>query len=1037
MTTFDDPLDERAALDGMAAPTPLDGDSVSLPSPRDSGRGGVGAVTQDRIGALVFERLFEQKPEVLRIGRFSVLERIGRGGMGTVYAAYDEQLDRKIAIKVIGSADFADDVARRRLEREAQAMARLTHTNVVTVYEVGNTDGEVFVAMEFIRGKSLAEWINDEPDWREVLDAFVQAGRGLVAAHQAGLVHRDLKPHNIMRTDDGVVKVLDFGLARAAGDEASDELDEALVRSDSGGSALAVDLTRTGAVLGTPAYMAPEQHRGELADARSDQFSFCVALYEALHRRRPFDARTPVAIAHRMVSGDVEPPPTDGRVPSWVHRIVLRGLSPKPSDRWPSMLALVQALERDPTRSRRRWMMALGLGILAGLGGFGLAELRADEAASCPPADAERQALWPDARRERIGAAFEASDSLLAADTLVRVSGRVDDYVGQLGDMRHEVCESHRGGMQSLRLFDLRTACLDARRAGLDELLTELEHADAATVQNATWAVASLPGVAPCGDTGALTAAVAPPEDAEVAAQVQRERETLASTASLVLAGAYEAARERALASLQRAQTLAYEPLVAEAELGLGAALMGVYQHEAAREALTRSIAAALRSGHDEVAVEALARRMWVVADPLRQPSQGRRDDEVADALAHKLGRPTRLQWLLLNNRGVALFRSGALVEAERSYREALAVIEQADPDAYPVEQISTRFNLAMLLSTGLGRPSDAADELRSGRVAAEALLGPEHPHVAIFTARLAANLVEAGRPSAAQVELDEGLGRLPPSDVHPRATFLLERANLHATVRRNEAALADAQAALMLIEAELPDDPMRAVGLSLRGFARVGLAGGLQEVERGLEDLRDAVAREQQRVGPDNELVANARWWLGRALHRAGRLDEASGELERAWTIYEGLGAGGGSTVGRQSVPLIEVYLARGELARAEEVVRATYRVQDDAGYGPDNIHRLQVLRLEGELRAVQGRAEQARAAFERACTGLAAIMDGTEPELAACRLGHARVLGSTSQARSLAEQARAAYRDLGSGFEEQRAAAEALLASLAAPSP
>ncbi|MCH9682750.1 MAG: serine/threonine protein kinase, partial [Deltaproteobacteria bacterium] len=201
-----------------------------------------------------------------------MLEQIGRGGMGVIYSAYDEQLDRKIAVKVLLD-EYQDEGVRARLLREAQALARLSHPNVITIHEVGEHEGELFLAMEFVHGHSLAEWSETKPGWREVLEVFVQAGRGLAAAHRANLVHRDFKPHNVMRASDGSVKVLDFGLAHAH--------DIELTSADgaTGASPLSSMLTVSGAVIGTPRYMAPEQHAGEVADGRADQYSYCVALW--------------------------------------------------------------------------------------------------------------------------------------------------------------------------------------------------------------------------------------------------------------------------------------------------------------------------------------------------------------------------------------------------------------------------------------------------------------------------------------------------------------------------------------------------------------------------------------------------------------------------------------------------------------------------------------------------------------------------------------------------------------------------------------
>jgi serine/threonine protein kinase/tetratricopeptide (TPR) repeat protein len=1025
-----------------------DGDP-SIPGPPEG-------YTEQRIGSLVLERLFDRKPQAMRIGRFLVLERIGRGGMGTVYAAYDEQLDRKVAVKVLESPERAGDIGQRRLLREAQAMARLSHPNVVTVHEVGESDDGVFVAMEFIRGQSLDAWIRGEPGWREVLEVFVQAGRGMIAAHEAGLVHRDLKPHNMMRAEDGVVKVLDFGLARevgsstAGGDDSEGSVEKGSSpdtepsvgssaesgsrssRSGSGSSqsgrsgpasALGTALTRTGAVLGTPAYMAPEQFRGQLVDARSDQFSFCVALYEALYRRRPFTGTTLAALVQAVTTGEQQPAPTDGRVPAWVLRVVLRGLSLEPEKRWPSMRALVQAMERDPSRARRRWWTVAGLGALAGVLGFAIAELRADGPAQCPGEDVELGALWSEDRQQRIAAAFEASGSPLASDTLTRVSPTIEAYVGALGSMRARACEAHRRGEQSERLFDLRTACLDVRRAGLDELLGGFEGADAATVSNAAWAVASLPSVEACGDTEALTAAVPPPEDAEVARRVQQAREVLASAASQVLAGAYDEASTRVKSTLQQAEELGYAPLVAEAQLGLGAALMEAHQFEPALEALSAGLVAALRCGHDEAAVEALARRMWILADPLRRPGEALGDDEIADALIDKLGRPTQLQWLLLNNRGVARFRMGQRAGAEQAYREALGALEPGGEQVYPVQHISTRFNLAKLLSEGLGEPAAAADELRSARNRALELLGPDHPRVAVIATGMAANLAMAGQHQQAREELDAQLA-LPSvsGDANLRAWLLLERAIVEIDRRRYTDALADARA-LALVGV----DELESTALVIEANARIGLG----DVDTGLGELPRAVALEVERFGPHHAAVAKAHTWAGYGLHLAGRLDEAAAELERARKLFAGLGLDAPSHLGREFERLVVVQLERGELFRAEELLHETRRAQDDAGFATDNFYRALVTKLEGDLHTVRGNTAGALAAYRAACPGLAAKLGPLARELAECRLAHARTLGPSEQGRALAQQAREAYAKLGEGFSAERAEADALVAA------
>jgi serine/threonine protein kinase len=322
--------------------TPLPGDDAASPLVAPTrlsdgeGRPMLPVPVQDedrRVKELVKSRLFRSKARPVKIGRFTVIDRLGEGGMGVVYTAYDDQLDRKVAVKVLrGEATRQDQVGRTRLLREAQAMARLSHPNIVTVYEVGDLDDQVFIAMEFVRGVSLDAWLKRPGQAHLARDprrVHRKAGRGLEAAHRAGIIHRDFKPHNVLVADEGAVKVLDFGLARAAEHAGSEELS---ATPESGAynqsNLLDAPLTRTGAIMGTPAYMAPEQHEGRPATAQSDQFSFCVSLHEGLYGIHPFDCSTLGSAGRRRHHRPLaRSPGANSRVPGWLRRVLVRGLA--------------------------------------------------------------------------------------------------------------------------------------------------------------------------------------------------------------------------------------------------------------------------------------------------------------------------------------------------------------------------------------------------------------------------------------------------------------------------------------------------------------------------------------------------------------------------------------------------------------------------------------------------------------------------------------------------------------------------------------
>ena len=326
-----------------------------------------------------------------RIGRYLVLGRLGAGGMGVVLSAYDPQLDRKVAIKLLRTGiGIATGEARARLVREAKAIAQLSHPNVVAVYDVGAIDssdparqGEIYIAMEFVEGDTVTQWMRRwKRPWRDVLEVMLQAGRGLAAAHAVGLLHRDFKPDNVLVGSDGRVRVGDFGLARSVMGPDAPTPDHHAIRPAHAVSALHATLTATGTVLGTPRFMAPEQFLGEDTDARSDQFSYCVALYDALYGRHPLQSGTALEMVDK--GARALPPPNDSKVPAHIGRAILRGLDPLPAKRFPSMTALLAELTPAPIRvlPRRTIAIVVAIALTATAGAAVLINHRQDRATS-------------------------------------------------------------------------------------------------------------------------------------------------------------------------------------------------------------------------------------------------------------------------------------------------------------------------------------------------------------------------------------------------------------------------------------------------------------------------------------------------------------------------------------------------------------------------------------------------------------------------------------------------------------------------------
>jgi predicted Ser/Thr protein kinase len=350
------------------------------------------------VAAALFGPAEEGEAERLAVGRYEIDSRLGAGGMGVVYRAHDPDLDRPVAVKLLHADSSADDKARARMLREARALAKLSHPNVITVYDVGTDEGQVFVAMELVAGRDLKRWLDAHrgASWREVLELFIAAGRGLEAAHELALIHRDFKPENVLVGDDGRVRVLDFGLARvqrpvdAATAEDQPQPSPSVIRTDGQGrergaiahlptAALSGGLTETGALIGTPLYMAPELYAGKAADERSDQFAFCASLYEGLYRQLPFGSRNLPAHVEAVSAGRVVEPPADSPVPRSLWQIIARGLDSDPAARHRDMstlLAELEAVAAEPAAtalpeggSSWRWL-GVGVLVLAAVGGL-------------------------------------------------------------------------------------------------------------------------------------------------------------------------------------------------------------------------------------------------------------------------------------------------------------------------------------------------------------------------------------------------------------------------------------------------------------------------------------------------------------------------------------------------------------------------------------------------------------------------------------------------------------------------------------------
>ncbi len=449
-----------------------------------------------------------------RLGRYVLVELLGRGGMGVVYRAYDPELDRIVAIKLV--LEGGSEALQLRLQREAQVIAKLSHPNVVQVFDVGrvDADGAVFIAMEHVAGMTLRAWLKqEERSWEQILEVFTQAGEGLQAAHEHDLIHRDFKPENVLVDRSGRPRVLDFGLAKAGTDSTLDSPLQRRFPASLSVSSLPSDsaLTRDGAQIGTPAYMSPEQHTGLDVDGRADQFSFAVALWEALFHQLPFAGSRAESYAIAVLDGERRDPPRDAAVPRHVIAVLERGLSVEAADRYPDMRAMIAALRADPAGQRRRriWGLSVGLGLGLSLGVAGVALSRDHQRAAAAQADPCVEAgrritgVWGPNRRARIEGAVAGVDRPFAASTATRVGTELDALAHGWSTLAVEQCRRDT----SEPLFQARATCLDGLHVRIDRLASALEQPSRSTLEHAVGAVASLDSALDeCRDPSALEA---------------------------------------------------------------------------------------------------------------------------------------------------------------------------------------------------------------------------------------------------------------------------------------------------------------------------------------------------------------------------------------------------------------------------------------------------------------------------------------------------------------------------------------------------
>jgi tetratricopeptide (TPR) repeat protein len=915
------------------------------------------------------------------IGRYHVLERVGAGGMGTVHAAYDPDLDRKVAIKLLHEEAFdagGRTDGRAMLLREAQAMARLSHPNVVAVHDVGVHEGAVFLAMEFVHGRTVAEWIAERArSWREVLAVFVAAGRGLAAAHDAGLVHRDFKPTNVLVSSDGTVKVADFGLARTHGEAAIERgptsrsaAVEAVIASS---SAHSVSPTQTGAVMGWGGYMAPEQHLGLPIDARCDQFSFCVALYEALYGRRPFTASQPSALAVEVVGGVVEPAPAGSNVPAWLRELILRGLEPDPDRRFASMSALLAALSRDPNAARRRTLGIVAAVSLVGAGVFGISRLVAVEP-PCSNTASHLAGVWDDDARERVRTGLFATNVGFAQSTWERVEPGLDAWAEAWIASRTDACAATQiRGEQSEALMDLRMECLDGRLLSLRALVGMLARADVTTLQNAVAAVADLPTLSACDDAHALREAEPRPEDPAMLAELEVLDGLIADAEQSGRVGKYRDALALAREVVTRAEPLGFAPTTARALKRRGSLEHTSGADAEAEETLQAAFFLAVRHRLDDIAASSATELVTVVGEVLQRPAEGRRWAAHASAHADAVGEPLLTAAIQHALAGVAL-REGAFDEARALATAALELRERELGEEQ--QSVLASLNMLGLIAMDSGAHDEAQAVFERELAIAERSLGPDHPELAKPINNLANLAWRQGKYDEARAAFERALV-LQRDALGPEHRNVAQLENNIAAVAMSVGDLDEAERrferALAIWRKALGDDHPQ-VADALNNLAVVEAARGDLEAARDYDER--ALAIRERTMPADHPGLAQNYANLGTDLFRLGRVDEARALHEKALAIYEAKLQPGSDDIALVSTALANDLLAQGDPDAALVLAERAFEIRKDAKIDPSELAQTRWALARALFDAKRGRdrararplAQQAREVFASA---------------------------------------------------------------------
>jgi len=898
------------------------------------------------------------------LGRYVILDVLGKGGMGLVYKAYDPELDRQIAVKLVRVRGVRKRRAQQRLLREAQALAQLSHPNVIAVYDVGTIGDDVFISMELVDGSDGKKWLDASTRSRaEILSLFIAAGRGLDAAHKAGMVHRDFKPENVVVGSDGRPRVIDFGLARGTetADDDEDDSDSDFESGDShaiSGSSknrLNTPLTQVGLVMGTPAYMAPEHHEGKEVDARSDQFSFCVSLYLALYGTRPFSGADPKELKDNIIQGTMSSPPASSNVPRWIRSIVLRGLATKPQDRYPSMRALLEALERDPAIRRNRVLRTMGFaGVVAGAALWATSGTKAE--AKCQDGQHALEGIWDTDTRQATKQAFLSTGRGHAASTFglldQRLSAYGDDWVG----MYKESCEATNvRGDQSEQLLDLRTQCLHRRldkMAAFTALLTKAN--SSSLVDRSVSEAASLQSLDACADTQRLTSAIPLPEDPQTQAAVAAARQGIDRSEALSKAGDFQGALELSESIAASVASLDYAPVKAEALYLLGGNQRRRRMAAEAEETLYAAARMAAEARDDDIAALTWLELLWVVGYAKAKPDEALNIRHLVEPVVIRSGsQPRRAD--LLNNLGAILRRKGKYSEAKEILEEAIEIWDVAyGKDSLQVAKAHN--NLGNVLND-MGDFKEARRHHEQVLKIRRDALGENHPFVATVLNNLGNSYMEESEYAQARDYYQRSLTIAESLD--PTGDDVVNALN---NLGNSNAELGDyvlsrqLQERALKIQQDHSEPDNAAIGITINNLGDLFLKQ--KEFALAMKHYEQSRDLWTKSLGPEHVYIAHASYGIGISLIGLERFVEAASVLERAKAIWSAVHGESHATVAMTLEGLGDCSVGLGQGTQAvEHLARAmTIREADEAPL------QLEVTRF-GLARAYWAAGQHARA--------------------------------------------------------------------------